>query len=245
MLRALRRPVLIAVSLFTAARAPSTFAADAGPPTDAAASHAAAFEPEIRAFELTDRVIGSASRIVFIGSSSIRRWDAIGMDFPHHRVVNRGFGGSHIADSVYFADRILAAHKPPVVVMYAGSNDIDAGKSPKAVAADFKAFTAKVWSSWPKAVVAFISIAPSPARLTEIGNVREANKLIAAYCDTDPRLKFIDIFPSMLGADGRPRRELYVDDGLHMTRKGYLLWIPAVEAVLETIDPPPAPPKTK
>jgi lysophospholipase L1-like esterase len=81
--------------------------------------------------------------------------------------------------------------------------------------------------------------------LTEIGNVREANKLIAAYCDTDPRLRFIDIFPSMLGPDGRPRRELYVDDGLHMTRKGYLLWIPAVEAVLETIDSPPAPPTTK
>ena len=41
----------------------------------------------------------------------------------------------------------------------------------------------------------------------------------------------------MLGADGRPRPELYVEDGLHMTREGYLLWIPLVRDVLETVVP--------
>lgn len=243
MQRARTRLFLIALSSLAAARPWSAVAAD-GAAADPPPAHAAAFEDEIRAFEMTDRVIGAAPRIVFIGSSSVRRWETIGMDFPRHRVVNRGFGGSHIADSTYFADRILSAHRPPVIVMYAGSNDIDAGKSAATVAADFKAFTAKVWASWPKAAIAFISIAPSPTRWSEAANVREANRLISAYCETDARLRFIDIFPSMLGADGRPRRELYVEDGLHMTRKGYLLWIPAIEAVLEKLDPP-QPPKTK
>ena len=33
--------------------------------------------------------------IVFVGSSSIVRWKSLAQDFPEHRVVNRGFGGSN------------------------------------------------------------------------------------------------------------------------------------------------------
>jgi lysophospholipase L1-like esterase len=67
--------------------------------------------------------------------------------------------------------------------------------------------------------------------------VREANRLIAATCATDRRLSFIDIFPLMLVADGRPRPELFLQDGLHMTRQGYELWIPLVRNVLEAVVP--------
>jgi lysophospholipase L1-like esterase len=196
------------------------------------------FESELRAFEKADRILGQKhARVVFIGSSSIRLWEGLGFDFPAYHVVNRGFGGSQIADSVRNAERILAAHKPPLVVMYAGSNDIDAGKSPAAVAADFKAFTAKVWSLLPDTAIAFISIAPNPARWAQVDRVREANRLIAATCAADKRLTFIDVFPKMLGADGHPRPELYAPDGLHMTRKGYLVWIPLVRNVLNAVVP--------
>jgi len=210
---------------------------DAGPAP--APRPADPFEPEIRAFEKADRIMGQAhARIVFIGSSSIRLWEGLGFDFPDHYVVNRGFGGSHIADSVRHAERILTPNRPPLVVIYAGSNDIDAGKSPATVAADFKAFAAKVWALFPGTAVAYISIAPSPLRWSEVEQVREANRLIAAICAADKRLTFIDIFPKMLGDDGRPRSELYQADRLHMTRKGYLLWIPAVREVLNAVVPP-------
>jgi len=213
-------------------RAPDAGAAPAPPPADP-------FEPEIRAFEKADRIMGQAhARVVFIGSSSIRLWEGLGFDFPDHYVVNRGFGGSQISDSVRHAERILTPHRPPLVVMYAGSNDIDAGKSPATVAADFKAFTAKVWALFPATTVAYISIAPSPLRWSEVERVREANRLIAAFCAADKRLTFIDIFPKMLGEDGRPRPDLYQADGLHMTRKGYLLWIPPLRAALNAVVPP-------
>jgi len=126
-----------------------------------------------------------------------------------------------------------------------GANDVDHGNTPQTVAADFKAFAAKVWSSSPGTVIAFISIAPNPARWHQVDGVRKANKLIAAYCETDPRLKFIDVFSLMLGADGKPRPDLFMEDGLHMSRKGYDLWIPPVRAVLDTLDKPAAPPKAK
>jgi len=197
------------------------------------------FEPEIRAFEVEDRSLPKGrARIVFIGSSSIRLWNGLASDFPAHHVVNRGFGGSQIADSVRYAERILMPHKPPLVVMYAGSNDIDAGKPPATVAADFTAFAAKVWEQSSATAIAFISIAPNPARWVQVDRVRAANRLIAAYCATDKRLTFIDVFPKMLGDDGRPRPELYQPDGLHMTRQGYLIWIPLVRGVLDAVVPP-------
>jgi len=148
-------------------------------------------------------VDGGKARVIF---------PTLAKDFPQHRVVNRGFGGSYIADSTYFADRILPPHKPALIVMYAGANDIDHGNTPQVVAADFKAFAAKVWSSSPSTVIAFIAIAPNPARWHQVDGVRKSNKLIAAYCETDPRLKFIDIFPLMLGADGKPEH-LPIPDG--------------------------------
>ncbi len=244
-MRALGHALVVAVSL-TAARPSNGVAAEAGAAAGAPQPHAAAFESDIKAFEVADRTLRSPTpRIVFIGSSSIRLWDTLAKDFPGHRVVNRGFGGSYVADSTYFADRILPPHKSPLIFMYAGANDIDHGNTPQTVAADFKAFAAKVWASSPTTVIAFISIAPNPARWHQVDGVRKANKLIAAYCETDARLKFIDVFPLMLGADGKPRPELFMDDGLHMNHKGYDLWIPPVRAILDAFDKQAAAAKAK
>ena len=53
--------------------------------------------------------------ILFIGSSSIRKWNTLADDFPDRKVINRGFGGSHIIDSVHFADRIVWPYEPPSI----------------------------------------------------------------------------------------------------------------------------------
>jgi lysophospholipase L1-like esterase len=45
-------------------------------------------------------------------------------------------------------------------------------------------------------------------------------------------LGFVDVFPQMLGSDGKPRPELLGPDGLHMTRKGYELWRDILTPVL-------------
>ncbi|MBN1854589.1 MAG: hypothetical protein JW829_17795, partial [Pirellulales bacterium] len=57
------------------------------------------WEQEIRAFEALDRVRQPPQEaILFIGSSTIRRWETLAQDFPEHKVVNRGFGGCQIVD---------------------------------------------------------------------------------------------------------------------------------------------------
>ena len=63
--------------------------------------------------------------------------------------------------------------------------------------------------------------------------VLEANRLIAAECARDPRRVFIDVYPAMLGADGQPKRELFVTDMLHLSDAGYAVWRPRVAPFLE------------
>jgi len=193
--------------------------------TELNASSTNKWENEIRAFEQSDSTNKPPQNgILFIGSSSIRLWKTLKEDFPGLPVINRGFGGSHISDSIHFAERIVFPYKPRMIIMYAGANDINDGKSPKQVCNDFKAFVEKVHSQLPSAKIGFISISPNPARWGQIQKVREANQLIKEYTQTDKLLFYIDTFSHMLGEDGLPRPEIFVEDKLHMNSQGYEIW---------------------
>lgn len=188
---------------------------------------------EMAAFEAQDRSAPpEPGGIVFVGSSSIRLWD-LSRSFPGMRALNRGFGGSQIEDSTRHAGLLVVRHRPRTVVFYAGDNDLAAGKSPATVAADFRAFVATVRRDLPETRIAFIGIKPSLQRWGLIGKVREANGLIRAFCETDDRLGFVDVDGAMLGWDEKPRKELFVADGLHMTAKGYEVWTALVRPFLE------------
>lgn len=162
--------------------------------------------------------------VLFIGSSSIRMWTTLADDFKGIPVINRGFGGSEVADSVFYADRIAIPYRPRLVVLYAGDNDIAAGKSPEAVAANFEAFRAKIHASLPTTRILYLSIKLSPSRAKFKTQMIRANELIAAICTAHPECSFVDVTTPMLDADGNPRPELFRPDQLHMNPAGYALW---------------------
>ena len=171
--------------------------------------------------------------IVFVGSSSIRFWTSLEQDFPGLPVIRRGFGGSELADSVFYFDRIVLAYRPDTVVLYAGENDIHAGVSPEKVAADFNDFREKLHSTLPKCRLIYIGLKPSPSRWTEHEKAQRTNALIAEICAHDPLLTFLDVTPPMLGADGKPRPELFRDDLLHMKPAGYAIWVHLLTPLLK------------
>lgn len=193
---------------------------DEAPPTGFAK-----WEKEIAAFEQRDAETPPPKHaIVFIGSSSIRKWTTVARDFPHHRVLNRGFGGSELGDSAHFADRIVLPYEPRFVVVYAGGNDINNKKTAEQVFASFKAFVAAVRAKQPDTPIAYISIAGNPKRWAQVEEVKKANGLIEAYTKEQPHLQFIDVFHAMLGADGLPKPDIFAEDRLHMNAEGYKLW---------------------
>jgi lysophospholipase L1-like esterase len=199
------------------------------------------FAAEIAAFEARDAAARPArGGVLFLGSSSIRMWTDLARDFPGHNVVNRGFGGSTIPDSVRYFDRIVVPHAPKTIVFYAGDNDLEAGHTPEEVLSDFEALVTKVHFRLPGTRVLFVAIKPSPSRWRLIDGIRAANALVHNYVATDRRLGYVDIFSAMLGPDGKPRPELYREDGLHMTRAGYDIWRAAVAKAMKWKLPAPA-----
>jgi lysophospholipase L1-like esterase len=201
------------------------------------AAAGAPFEKEIAAFEASDQTNPPPRHaILFVGSSSIRKWKSLAQDFPNHQVINRGFGGSQLSDSIRYFDRIVLPYHPKIIVLYAGSNDINAGKTPEEVADDCKTFVHKVESELPKTRVAFISINASPSRWKDRAKVQQANRLIADFMAADPGRMFIDTYPAMLDASGQPRPELYVADRLHMNAKGYAIWRLIIAPYLDKAD---------
>lgn len=189
----------------------------------------ARFEDEIVAFETADKKSPPPSgAILFLGSSSIRLWTTLEKDFPELTVINRGFGGSEIADSVRCAPRIVLPYKPKMIVLYAGGNDINAGKTPGSVLKDFKAFVREVHRSLPKTRIVYISMNPAVSRWKKEAEFVEANRLIEEYVRAADkkgrRLNYIDSHSKLLNAAGEARPEIYRADGLHLNSKGYELW---------------------
>jgi hypothetical protein len=115
------------------------------------------WESDIQAFEASDRIkILSPGGLLFVGSSTIRLWHSLEDDLP--RVIRRGFGGSHLADTLRFADRIVLPYRLRQIVLYAGDNDIKDGKSPNQVFKDFQAFVARVHAVLPETRITFLAI---------------------------------------------------------------------------------------
>lgn len=191
------------------------------------------WESAIAAFEKQDlQKPPPKQAILFVGSSSIRLWD-LAKSFPELDVINRGFGGSHIADSAHFADRLILKHQPRLVVVYAGDNDLAAGKTPEQLLADYQSLVSAIHKALPKTPIAFIAIKPSLDRWHLYDQQCKTNALIVGFCKKDERLFFIDIVKPMLGKDGKPRPELFVADGLHLSPRGYELWAKIVKPYLK------------
>jgi lysophospholipase L1-like esterase len=185
------------------------------------------FWDEIQAFKKTDSIQAPPNNaIVFTGSSSFRLWTDVQKVFPKQRIINRAFGGSSFPDLIRYADDVIFKYQPRKVVIYCGDNDLASSDTVTAqtVYQRFVQLFTMIRSRMPNASVAFVSIKPSPSRAHLMPEVKQANALIKNFLAAKRRTAFVDVFNPMLGADGKPRPELFLEDSLHMNSKGYEIW---------------------
>jgi len=191
------------------------------------------FEKAILAFESADTTRPPPQNaILFTGASNIVGWKTLAEDFPGLVVINRGFGGSFIADCAHYADRIVIPSKPRIIVLRAGGNEIAAGKTPEEVADDFRAFAEKVHAKLPDTKIMYWSMTPSVKRLANWDREAKANDLIKSYIATGKNMVYIDATKSTLGPDGKPRPDLFTD-GLHFNADAYTISAKIIRPYLE------------
>lgn len=162
--------------------------------------------------------------VIFVGSSTIANWGNLGTYFPGVPVVNRGISGTQMGDVLFNYNRWVAPYKSPLIVLYEGDNDLASGKSPAIVFNNYLTFVNRMDRDFPGTSILIVSVKPSPSRIGLIGAMGSLNGMLQNLCASRPNLRFADIFPAMLGADGQPRPELYGPDQLHMSLAGYALW---------------------
>lgn len=193
----------------------------------------ARFEADIAAFEEMDRAQAPGpGGVVLVGSSSLRMWPDPATDLGAPDLVNRAFGGSTMAEVVAAAPRIVLPLAPRTVVIYAGDNDLQEGKTPAQVLADFEALRSLLRARLPAVRLVVVSVKPSPSRWALAEAMRETNAGLRAAVAADPNARFVDVFTPMLGADGQPRGELFLEDRLHLNATGYALWAQRIAPAL-------------
>ncbi len=203
----------------------------------------ARWQASLASFAKADQAHYPASDgVLFVGSSSIRLWSRLADDFGQLSVLNRGFGGSTLADCHALARELVIQYRPRQVLLYAGDNDLAEGHSPGDVLKSFASFVQRVRAELPDSRIDYISIKPSPSRLSLLPRIRETNALIATHAQTLAGVRYIDVFSPMLDAQGLPRPELFLGDRLHLNAAGYRLWQSVIASHLAA--PPPRTPQS-
>jgi len=164
--------------------------------------------------------------VLFTGSSTIRYWDTLERDLAPFPVVNRGFGGSMLHQVVHYMDDIVLPYHPVSIFLYAGENDISGllvtrKHSAEEVFESFQEFCARAHEPLPDTPIYYLSIKPPKQRRKYWPEMQRANQLIEEYCDSDPRLHYIDIVPALQDDTGAVRAELFRRDGIHLNDEGY------------------------
>ena len=187
------------------------------------------FAKEIATFAAQEPEKGG---IVFTGSSSIRLWKTLKEDFPGLPVLNRGFGGSVANDLIVHVDTVVLRHEPKVLVTYTGSNDINFKLTPQEALADYTKFLNLVHEKLPKTRVIITSVKIGQKRFAQIPQVHELNRLLQAWADERDWVRYVDCTSYLADAEGKPIREYYMPDLLHLSPAGYVRWKEILDPVL-------------
>ena len=190
------------------------------------------FDEDIKKFQKLDKQKPSEGEILFVGSSSIRFWYTLQEDFPDYEVLNRGFGGSHMSDLLYYVDQLVLKYKPRKVFIYEGDNDINDQEDSSAILREAKEIVHKIHQVLPETKIMFISAKPSIARWTLKNQYLQLNYRLQSYANECSYLDYIDVWTPMLDSRGNPRTDIFVEDKLHMNAKGYEIWQKAIEPYL-------------
>jgi lysophospholipase L1-like esterase len=195
------------------------------------------FWRDIQAFKKQDSLNAPIQNaILFIGSSSFTNWTNIQADFPEHQIVNRAFGGSTLKNIIYYYNDIVTPYHPRQVIIYCGENDFAESDtvSSETVFLRFKQFYKMLRNDLGDINIAYVSIKPSPSRQHLLPKMIEANRQIKNFIKEENNIEFIDVFHEMIDKDGNPKKDIFVEDQLHMNEKGYSAWIKVIKPFLKS-----------
>jgi lysophospholipase L1-like esterase len=134
-----------------------------------------------------------------------------------------------------YEEDVIFKYDPKQIVIYCGDNDVASSDTITAttVLNRFKNLFSEIRAVYPKVPVAFVSIKPSPSRWQLKDKAIAANNMIEKFLKKEKNAQFIDVWNPMLGQDGKPMSDIFIEDNLHMNAKGYAIWQKIIQPYLE------------
>lgn len=171
--------------------------------------------------------------IVFVGNSITDgcEWSEL---FGRRRVLNRGISGDRAEWLLDRLDPILAG-RPRKLFLMIGTNDLAAGRTPAAVAADVATLIDRFAAASPRTRIYVQSVLPvndrdipdaSWGHWKKKAEIAETNRLVEALC-RERGVVYVDLASLLMDGTGLLDKR-YTNDGLHLTGEGYLVWRDAV-----------------
>jgi len=192
------------------------------------------FQKEVDSIVSANQSINKNNLILFTGSSSIRMWENLKASFPNHNVLNMGFGGSEMADLLYYSDKLILQFKPKQIFIYEGDNDLSLGRSAEQILASAEGILSLVRQRLPESEVIFISPKPSLKRWALKERYVDYNEKLKAWTSKKRNVRFADVWTPMLDSDGKVMQDIFIADGLHLNEKGYSIWTSALKKYVES-----------
>lgn len=197
-----------------------------------------AFDADIKTIQNYDKIYQAPDNcILFVGSSSIRKWDDLQEAFGNYKVLNRGIGGAYINDITDNLNTLVFAYKPRQIVLYVGENDLaKKEETPDTILNRTIRIYQLIREKLPGVPIIYIGLKPSPVRDRYRDKLIVCNKLLQQFFAKEPNFAFLDVYTLMLNGDGSYRKEIFQSDMLHMKKNGYAIWEQAIKPLLSKPD---------
>jgi len=192
------------------------------------------FEDEVKQIGLRDfQKDENRDLVLFTGSSSVRLWKNLESKFPKIQIRNTGFGGSTMEELLHYSETLIFSYEPDKIFIYEGDNDIVSGHSTRRIMKATKNLLTKIQFQLPEAKVFLIAAKPSVARWEHRVAYLDLNRSYMKLAKQQGKVEYIDIWNPMLGDDGKPMPDIFVEDNLHMNQKGYSIWAKEMQKYLK------------
>lgn len=177
-------------------------------------------------------------RVVFMGDSITDGWK-LEEYFPGKPYINRGISGQTTPQMLIRMRPDVIAHRPKVVVILAGTNDIAGNTGPMTVEMIQDNYASMAELAKTNGIrVVFSSVLPvhdyNPQRQITKGRppekILQLNTWLKEYCAKNGHV-YLDYFSKMLDDKGFLKAEL-ANDGLHPNAEGYKIMAPLAEAAI-------------
>jgi len=131
--------------------------------------------------------------------------------------INKGINGDSTDGMLGRFRTSVEAERPDYVIVWAGINDLYAGREPRQVMGNLVRLYARTLETRAEPIACTLTPTEADDRMNS--RIRELNALIAEHCDGEG-FRVVDLFFSLAGPDGR-LSSVYSDDGVHLSHQGY------------------------